>query len=91
MSFVIILITNLIIINGNCFPCTVALNIIPLLNNLYTTVCLYDQVSVFRHINVKSDLNNDDIPVSNEMMNMIHENHTFVYTYHTLRRYFDAL
>ena len=87
MSFVFILNGH----NDNCLPCTVAFNIISLLNNQYTTVCLYDKVSLFRYINVKSDLNNDDIPVSNEMMNMVHENHTFVYTYHSLRRNFDAL
>ena len=45
MSFVIILINNLIILMAvYCFPCTVALNINTLLDNQYTTVCLYDQV-----------------------------------------------
>ena len=34
-----------------------------------------------RHLNIKSDLNNDDIPVSMEMTNMIHENYKFVYTF----------
>ena len=44
-----------------------------------------------RHINVESDLSNDDIPVPNEMVNMIHENHKSVYTIHSLRRNVDAL
>ena len=34
--------------NGNNFSCTVALNIITLLNNQYIIVCLYDQVWMFR-------------------------------------------
>ena len=34
-----------------------------------------------KHLNIKSDLNNDDIPVSMEMTNMIHENYKFVYTF----------
>ena len=44
-----------------------------------------------RHLNVESDLNNDDIPVSKIMTNMIHENHKFVHTIHSLRRNFDSL
>ena len=35
--------------------------------------------------------NNDDVPVINEIVNMIHENHKFVNAIHSLRRNFDAL
>ena len=38
----------------------------------------------------QNDLDNDDIPGSNEIVGMIHENPKFVYTIHSLRRNFDA-
>ena len=53
MSFVIILINNLIILMAvYCFPCPVALNINTLLDNQYTTVCLYDQLKFDCSVNI---------------------------------------
>ena len=44
-----------------------------------------------QHITLNPIKNNDDVPVINEIVNMIHENHKFVNAIHSLRRNFDAL
>ena len=47
-------------------------------------------ISALNECHRQNDLDNDDIPGSNEIVGMIHENPKFVYTIHSLRRNFDA-
>ena len=47
-------------------------------------------ISALNECHRQNDLDNDDIPGSNVIVGMIHENPKFVYTIHSLRRKFDA-